>query len=260
MMSTLETNLTSGIQNRDREGAADGGGPTVVSGRGLGRQDAQRRTPLDGRPLRHGLSLSADRAGRAAGSMSAELTHPPFSEVPEAGSNSVEAADLIPAQLLEGNEIVIFAVKPSLWFVVFNSIRWLLAMVIVILLAEWFSEQIPGLTRLMVTKAALALGGARVGFALLQWVSRLYVLTNRRILRLRGIFNIDLFECSLVKIQNTYLTLAWYERLVGLGTISFATAGTGGVEASWTNVNSPLELHERVRSAIHRAQRPGNGV
>jgi hypothetical protein len=176
-----------------------------------------------------------------------------------AGAGQLAPADLLPAQLLDGDEIVIFAVKPSLWFVLFTSARWLLIMGLLIAASGWL-DMVPGLNRQLVVKAALALGGARVGFALLQWVSRLYVLTNRRIMRLRGIFNVDLFECQLNKIQNTYLTMSWYERPAGLGTIAFATAGTGGIEASWTNVNNPLELHERVRSAIHRAQNHGNSL
>ena len=130
----------------------------------------------------------------------------------------------------------------------------------VVLLAGFWGHRIPFVNPPTVVQGAVALGAARVGFALLQWVARLYVLTNRRVLRLMGILNIDLFECPLTKIQNTYLTLAWYERLTGLGTIAFATAGTGGIEASWAYVNHPLEVHERIRSAIHRAQRPGNGI
>jgi uncharacterized membrane protein YdbT with pleckstrin-like domain len=173
---------------------------------------------------------------------------------------SLATVDMVPAHLLDGDEIVIFAVKPSLWFIVFMSFRWIVAAILVICLADWIARYLPILGTRMIVQGALALAAARMGFAMLQWVSRLYVLTNRRVMRLSGILNIDLFECPLTKIQNTYLTLAWYERLTGLGTISFATAGTGGVEASWTNVNNPLELHERVRSAIHRAQRPNNGL
>jgi uncharacterized membrane protein YdbT with pleckstrin-like domain len=172
-----------------------------------------------------------------------------------ATTGEIAQADLLPAHLLDGDEIVIFAVKPSLWFVLFTSARWLVAMALVIGLSGWLDTA--GVSKPLVVKASLALAGARVGFALLQWVSRLYVLTNRRIMRLRGIFNVDLFECQLTKIQNTYLTMAWYERLAGLGSISFATAGTGGIEASWTNLNSPMEFHERVRSAINRASKGG---
>lgn len=202
-----------------------------------------------------------DRLSRVGYGGHGWLSHPPCTEVQGAAeTNSLDAADLLPAHLLDGDEIVILAIKPSLWFVVFMSIRWLVAMVLVILVAGWLGYRIPHVNPALIVQAAAALVAARVGFAVLQWVSRLYVLTNRRIMRLTGILNVDLFECQLTKIQNTYLTLAWYERLTGLGTISFATAGTGGVEASWTNVNNPLELHERVRSAIHRARSPGNGV
>ena len=176
-----------------------------------------------------------------------------------AGASPLAQAGLLPAQLLDGDEIVILAIKPSLWFVLFMSARWLIALGLVIAATAWLGTP-PSLGKALMVKACLALAGARVGFALLQWVSRLYVLTNRRIMRLRGIFNVDLFECQLTKIQNTFLTMTWYERLTGLGSISFATAGTGGVEASWVSINNPLEVHERVRSAIHRAQKYGNSM
>lgn len=182
----------------------------------------------------------------------------PFTE--HGASGQIAPADLLPVQLLDGDEVVIFAVKPSLWYVLFTSTRWLIAVAVVIAMTGWLGPLVPGVNASLVIKAALALAGARLGFALLQWVSRLYVLTNRRIMRLRGIFNVDLFECPLSKIQNTYLTMNWYERLATLGTVAFATAGTGGVEASWANVNNPLEVHERVRSAIHRARKFGNGM
>lgn len=178
----------------------------------------------------------------------------------EANSEPIAAVDILPAHLLDGGEIVILAIKPSLWFILFTSFRWLIAMLLIILTSKWLGEIIPHLNSMMIIKGALVLAAARLGFAMLHWVSRLYVLTNRRIMRLTGILNIDIFECPLTKIQNTYLSLAWYERITGLGTISFATAGTGGIEASWINVNNPTELHERVRSAIHRAQKPMNGI
>lgn len=189
--------------------------------------------------------------------------HLPFSDMPEADADPGGVAslrELLPDQLLDGDEIVILAIKPSAWFIVLQSARWLVAMLLVIVFAGWLGPQLAYVDANTIVQGALALGAARVGFALLQWVARLYVLTNRRVLRLTGILNIDLFECPLTKVQNTYLTLAWYERLLGLGSIGFATAGTGGIEASWTNINNPLEVHERIRSAIHRSQRPPNGI
>jgi len=177
------------------------------------------------------------------------------------GARAFDQAGLLPAHLLDGDEIVILAIKPSLWFVVFVSARWVTAMIMVTVLAGWLSAQIPPLRAELIVRGAVALAGARLGLAMLQWVSHLYVLTNRRVLRLRGIFNVDLFECQLTRIQHTYVTLAWYERLVGAGTISFSTAGSAAAEADWRHVARPLEVHERVRSAVLRSQRPGlNGV
>ena len=167
---------------------------------------------------------------------------------------------MLPVHLLDGDEIVIFTVKPSLWFILFRSFRWLLFGGAMIGLAPWLERASSLLEARVIVQIGIVVAGGRVGFAVLQWVSRLYVLTNRRIMRLRGILNVDLFECRLTKIQNTHLRFAWYERITGLGSIFFATAGTGGVEASWINIDHPLELHERIRSAIHRAQQPPQGL
>lgn len=209
----------------------------------------QSRPANEGEPIRRTTLASGDRLG---------TLETPFTK--HGAVSQIAQADLIPAQLLDGDEIVIFAVKPSLWYVLFTSARWLICLSTVIVLVAWLGDRIPGVNPRLVIKAAIALAGARVGFGLLQWVSRLYVLTNRRIMRLRGIFNVDLFECQLSRIQNTHLTMSWYERLAGLGSVGFATAGTGGIEAWWTNLNCPLEVHERVRSAIHRAQKFGSGM
>lgn len=203
--------------------------------------------------------LETDHAAEPAG-RSAAIEESACPQVQDAEPNALPAVDLVPMHLLDGGEIVILAVKPSLWFIVFVSFRWVAAMVCVILLDGWLGRTIPFLDAALIARGAAVLAAARFGFAALQWASRLYVLTNRRILRLQGVVNIDLFECPLSRIQNTVLTLTWYERPAGLGTISFATAGTGAMEAAWLHVNRPLEVHEQVRSAIDRARGPGNGV
>jgi len=139
---------------------------------------------------------------------------------------------------------------PSLWYILFSSFKWLLAMGMVIALSRPLADTLQAMTQSTIVQTALALIGLRVGLAVLQWASRLYVLTNRRIMRIRGVLNIDIVELSLAKIQNTYLSFNIHERFLRLGTISFATAGTAGVEAAWVNVPKPLDVHEQIRKAI----------
>ncbi len=209
------------------------------------------RTVMHGRPQATGELLPYAAVEPACGSEPAA----PMAAASRSGEpKTMSAADLVPVHLLDGGEVVLFAIKPSLWFILFASVRWLIVLGAVVLMAPYLSPVVgrPSLT--LIDKAAVVLAAGRVGFAILEWASRLYILTNRRVMRIRGVFNVNLFECSLLKIENTDVTLSWFERLFGLGTVSFATAGTGPYETSWTCVARPLEVHEQVRAAINRAR------
>jgi uncharacterized membrane protein YdbT with pleckstrin-like domain len=190
---------------------------------------------------------------------------------PQAGVQQVRAdanavagyapQDLVPAQLLDGGEVVILAIKPSLWFIIINSFRWMIVAALVVVGVAWLHPSWYGMSPSVLIRAALGLGVLRMMVATLQWVSRLYVLTNRRLMRIRGVLNVDIFECRLSRIQNTFLRLSWYERILRLGTIDVATAGTGLVEARWENVSRPLEVHETLRKAVSAAKSAGrNGL
>ncbi|HVT83342.1 MAG TPA: hypothetical protein VHM90_22065, partial [Phycisphaerae bacterium] len=57
------------------------------------------------------------------------------------------------------------------------------------------------------------------------------------------------------KIQKTELYRPLLQRLVGTGTIGFATAAAAGdVESTWVMVGRPEWVHARVAEAIHKAQ------
>lgn len=182
----------------------------------------------------------------------------PVAAQSEGGTSAMQmlSEQVVPAYMLDGGEVVILAIKPSPWMVPLISARALAFSAVMILLAEtaamatyqWYLYQV-----------AVWLAAARLIWAVLQWVSRLYVLTNRRMMRFRGVFNVELFECPLVRIQNTTLTLSLWERLVRIGSIRFETAAEGG-RASWRMIARPLEVHERIREAISRARSGGNGL
>jgi len=177
------------------------------------------------------------------------------------GNHAVGLAvkEILPAHLLDGGEVVHFAIKPSAWFVLLVSLRWIAVAVFLACLAG--ADLVAPAYRVYVLNVAILVAGTRLGWATIEWVSKLYVLTNRRVMSIRGVFNVQMFECSLDRIQNTYLTLALSERLVRVGTVSFQTAAGDGGTGSWQSVARPLEVHEKLREAIGRAQnRGGNCV
>lgn len=169
--------------------------------------------------------------------------------------------ELIPSDLLHEGEEVIYAVKPSLWLVVFGSFRIVVVAVVLAVITtfwgpRWHLGALGGY--IILACAGLALG--RVGYAFLQWLSRVYVLTNKRVIRVRGVFTIDIFQCGLPRLQNTFLTMTLAQRVLNLGNIAFTTAGTSGIEAIWRHIYRPLEAHQKLIRAVNAASNQSAGV
>ena len=176
----------------------------------------------------------------------------------KAGQEHRQSIDeLLPSDLLSDDETVLFALKPSLWTVLFLSFRTVViagAIAVVTLLVGPMLQLGRFNTYILQGCAAAVVG--RVGFALLQWLSRTYVLTDRRVIRVRGVFTIDIFQCQLTRIQNTFLVLTLAQRIFNLGNVELTTAGTGHVEAVWRDCRDPLKVHHRLLQAINRASNP----
>lgn len=175
-------------------------------------------------------------------------------EGPQGGVIAMPVEQIVPAHLLDGGEIVILAIKPSLWFVPLTSARWILLGIGLLLAANisWVSPHVAGYLRMA---GYIGVAG-RLGWAMLQWMSRWYILTNRKVMRLRGVFNVELFQCELTRIQSIVLSASLPERFVRSGTILIQTAGalgSVGGSAAWRIVARPLEVHQKLNDAIRRA-------
>jgi hypothetical protein len=94
----------------------------------------------------------------------------------------------------------------------------------------------------------------RLVVAALQWQGRVYVLTDRRVMRLKGVLRIDLFQCPLTRLQQTELTLPLPERVLFCGTVLFFTAGTDLADAAWLTVARPAQVYRTVLDAIEQAR------
>ena len=162
----------------------------------------------------------------------------------------------IPARLIQPDEEIVLAIKPGGAFVLVVSAP--LVAGLTMLAAASYLADAAGLANLhvpAVTAMCVAVGLLRVLVACLQWLGRTYVLTNRRMLRIKGVLRVNVFECGLARIQNTRLSLSPAERLFGMGTILFATAGTGEAQAAWLMIARPGEVHPIIVEYIRRAQR-----
>ncbi|MFQ5429618.1 MAG: PH domain-containing protein [Phycisphaerae bacterium] len=176
-------------------------------------------------------------------------------EGPSGHAVGFAAENMVPSHLLDGGEVVHFAIKPSAWFIPLESAWWLGAAALIAALSRTNVVSPPYHGYLV--QLAVLLAGLKLGWTTLEWVSRLYVLTNRRVMSIRGVFRVEMFECALDRIQNTFLTLSPGERVCRVGTVTVQTAAAPTGTGSWRMVSRPLEVHEQLREAITRARNFG---
>lgn len=177
--------------------------------------------------------------------------------MPETTTPQPDALEsLLPARMLQPGETILLQRKPSPLYIVLAPAGFLL-LVLGLAAAGLHYDHHYNYARLRTTLliAALSLLFLRLGWQCLDWLARVYVLTDRRVIRLKGVVRVRAFECRLEHVQHTQLLLTLRERLFGLGTVAFSTAGTGAVEAGWVYLADPLDVHAKVVEALQSARR-----
>lgn len=97
----------------------------------------------------------------------------------------------------------------------------------------------------------LSLIAIRLVWVFMDWRSRRFTLTDRRIARAWGVFSRGRAELPLRNVQDVVMHRSLGERVLGLGSIGVVGAGGGGV--GWVHVADPEDIFARVRRAIDQA-------
>jgi uncharacterized membrane protein YdbT with pleckstrin-like domain len=176
----------------------------------------------------------------------------------DADEATARAAGMLPAELLQPGEIIILLLKPSVWFILLAPLRTLVMIVVIGMAVDIANSNLGlGINRQNVLLAILTLLLLRLFWQFLEWLSRVYVLTDRRFVTVAGVIRVRVFETPLQKIQHTNLLFSLRERLFGLGTIAFATAGTAVAETYWLMLSSPLQIHQKIVQTLNRYSNRG---
>jgi len=166
------------------------------------------------------------------------------------------AEAVLPASMLHEDETILLLLKPSPLFIVLTSLRFVLGVLLVAILAvrvfDLSASSVVTNNHVAILATLLVIG--RLVWALTVWTSHIYVLTNQRIITIKGVFNLSMTQAQLRKIQRTTLYRPFVERLFGLGSIGFATAATTDFDSTWIMISRPLAVHEQIVAAIQRMQ------
>ncbi len=204
--------------------------------RGRWRRRAAEIHPAVGRVSAPSVAFISDGAAAAAG----------------ADSLVTPLASLLTRHLLRDGELILLVIKPSVWFVLLSSLRFVAAALIAGIAGRlWIGGS---LHQRFWFEATVFIIAGRLAVAAAAWVGRLYVLTDQRVLRLSGLLNVEIFDCPLRKVARTRLLRTLQERLLGLGTIEIIPQEDERPCGVWQMVARPIDVNERINAAIRRAK------
>ncbi|QQE12493.1 PH domain-containing protein [Planctomycetota bacterium] len=166
---------------------------------------------------------------------------------------TIRPGAMIPPDVLQPGETIILLIKPSLLYVVLAPLRTLTIFLIITLVALAANNYI---YQFYDSSDIAFLGfiaiGARIFWQFVEWLSRTYILTDQRLIRIKGVTNVSVYETPLSNIQQTEVIRSIREQLTGLGTLAFSTAGTGYIDAYWVMINNPYEVQNTIIKTINR--------
>lgn len=171
----------------------------------------------------------------------------------ELGLAPARAQTLLPADLISDDEVIILLLRPSLLYIPLASAGSLILIALLTFALAYLARlSWIGWTDTQAFTLGIGLAAIRLGWQLLEWWSRLYVLTDRRVIRRMGVLRVIVFETELKNVQHTSIFATVRERCFGLGTIGFATSGSDVFDAFWVMIRRPYAVHRIVNDTIRK--------
>jgi uncharacterized membrane protein YdbT with pleckstrin-like domain len=134
-----------------------------------------------------------------------------------------------------------------------------IAVIVLVTLLLFFSVSVPPLA---VIGPLFGLGYLLLIFPLasltrdvLLWSNRKFVITNRRVIQLSGVFNKDVTDSSLEKVNDVKLDQSFWGRLLNYGDVEILTASELGVN-KFTTIADPVRFKTAMLNAKNKLETP----
>ncbi len=93
---------------------------------------------------------------------------------------------------------------------------------------------------------------------ILAWTNRQYIVTNRRVIQISGIFNKDVFDSSLEKVNDVKMTQSFFGRLFDYGDVEIMTASETG-DNLFKRIGDPVKFKTAMLNAKEKLGYEGTG-
>lgn len=150
--------------------------------------------------------------------------------------------------LLAENEEILLETHQH-WFVLFGRIFLEILLIAVLIGAvvvayPFYPIAIYGLVLLLVPAIGILND-------ILVWRNKAYIVTNRRVIQISGVFNKAVVDSSLEKVNDVKMSQSFLGRMFGFGDIEILTASELGVNL-FHQINEPIEFKTAMLNAKER--------
>jgi membrane protein YdbS with pleckstrin-like domain len=165
--------------------------------------------------------------------------------------------------LLSRGEEVVFESRQH-WFAVLGE-TWPFVIVAILALAVviWLGTNPPlgnatvdGIVTIIVVVALLVSLG-RIALKIWGWRNQEYLVTTRRLIKSEGVFNKDMSDSALEKVNDAHLTQSWLGRIFDFGTLDIMTASeeSAGIQ-DYVMLADPVKFKIAMMNQKERLERP----
>ena len=109
----------------------------------------------------------------------------------------------------------------------------------------------------IIALVALIVSLARIALKIWSWRNQEYLVTTRRLIKAEGVFNKEMADSSLEKINDAHLTQSWIGRIFGFGTLDILTAAdeSAGIQ-DYYMLADPVRFKIAMLNQKEKLERP----
>ena len=158
--------------------------------------------------------------------------------------------------MLGKQEKIVYATRQH-WFILVGSIFLEITLILIILAATVTTAialQPFALLIVAIGFAILLLPVATMTRDILNWTNRQYIVTNRRVIQIAGVFNKLVTDSSLEKVNDVKMEQSALGRMFDYGNIEILTASELGINL-FTRIDSPIVFKTAMLNAKEQLDR-----
>jgi len=147
--------------------------------------------------------------------------------------------------MLGENERIMLITRQH-WFVLFSAILLEIVVTLVVIIGIMiasFTNPLAGFAFLLVIIPLISMA-----HDILNWKNRQYIVTNRRVIQIFGIFNKSVIDSSLEKVNDVKMTQSFLGRVFDYGDIEIMTASEQGINL-FKRIGDPVKFKTSMLNA-----------